>query len=554
MTKASYNPIIDPDKGLMFCKPELPKKFVPFPVELLPEPLRSLAVEGAEAMQCDTVLIVLPMLATVGAAIGNARRLVLKGGWSASSCLWTMFIAESGSVKTPAFRLAKKPLEEIERNVNQRFDEEDRKYQAELLRFESAKKAFDKSKTGEPPFPPAPPIAERFIVKDTTLPALVEILRDNPRGLLVPTDELAGWFGSFNKYDKGGGDAQQWLSIYSGESISVDRKGNRNQSNVMRPIKVYSPFVSITGAIQPGLWLSVLGAEQQASGMAARFMMAWPPRRAKVWTDAEVSESTLIAYAELIQSLVNLESEVSEGGFYKPKHIGMDHQAKKLFKSFFNSHNITHLDRHNSLAAASSKIEEIPARLALIIHNARLATGDINKDQIDAETMRVSIAIANWFMAEADRIYGIMAGEAGSQRDRELVDWIRVKGGSVTARDLAKSSRKYSDATEAEQHLNSLAQMGWGSWEPVKPGAFGGRPTHKFTLVTVGETPSKTEEVEGFADSAGLDGMEMRDRGSLEDEPASLSKSQSCRRNPEEHGENGGFADADDDDEIEEIF
>lgn len=549
MTKPNCNVSIDPNQGLIVRKTEPPKQFVPFPVELLPEPLRSLAIEGAESMQCDPVLIVLPMLASVGAAIGNARRLVLKGDWNASSCLWTMFIAESGSVKTPAFRLAKKPLEEIEQQANQRFDDEDEQFVSDFAEFDSAKKAYDKAKVkeGEPPRSPTPPTPERFIVKDTTLAALVEILRDNPRGLLVPTDELAGWFGSFNQHDQGGGDAQHWLSIYSGESISVDRKGNRNQRNVIRPIKVYSPFVSITGAIQPGLWHSVLGAEHQASGMAARFLMAWPPRRAKVWTDAEVNDFTKHAYAELIQSLVSLESEVTENGHYKPKYIGMNYQAKKLFQSFYNSHNVDHLDRHNSLAAASSKIEEIPARLALIIHNVKLATGEIDKDQIDADTMRVSITMANWFMAEAERIYGIMAGEAASQLDRELVDWIRLKGGSVTARELAKGSRKYGDANDAEQHLQALADFGWGSWENVESGSSGGRPTRKFTLASVGETPPKPEEKRGFADNADVNGLKTGNSGSLDE-------SQTCRRNPDEHEENEGFADADNDDEIVEVF
>ncbi len=550
----NYNASIDVDDGLKIRKPKPPKQFTPFPVDLLPEPLRSIAIEGAESIRCDPSLIVLPMLAAVGAAIGNARKLTLKSGWHVSSCLWTMVIAESGTAKTPALQLAKKPLEEIEREANRRFDEADALFEADFEEYEVAKKQYQRAtkKEGESPKPPAAPTPERHVVKDTTLAALVEILRDNPRGLFVPADELAGWFGGFNKHDQGGGDAQQWLSIYSGESISVDRKGNRNQRNVMRPTKVHNPFVAITGAIQPGLWHSTLGAEHQASGMAARFLMAWPPRRGKVWADEGVSESKLRQYADLITALVNHDPEQDENDRPKPKFIGMNHQAKKLWVSYFNSHNVDHLDRFGSLAAASSKIEEIPARLALIFHTVRLATDEIDRDQIDADTMKAAIAIARWFMAEAERVYEIMDGEAASQRDRELVEWIRLRGGSITVRDLQRGQKRYDTTVEAEEDLNRFAFMGWGEWETVTPGPSGGRPTRTFTLATVDKTPSNPEEKIGYVIEAaeaesGLETTTENEIGTPDDKTLSnIEEKIGCvDRRPEHQGDN---------DEIEVIF
>ena len=44
----------------------------------------------------------------------------------------------------------------------------------------------------------------RFAVQDTTIESLVGHLQDNPRGLFVVRDELAGWLNSFARYTAAG--------------------------------------------------------------------------------------------------------------------------------------------------------------------------------------------------------------------------------------------------------------------------------------------------------------------------------------------------------------
>ena len=148
---------IDPDHGLKYTTPEPPPEYQPWPVDSLPEPLRSVAIEGANAMQCDPVLIVLPMLATVGAAIGNTRHLTAKEGWRVSAMLWTLFIAESGSVKTPAMKLAKEPLENIEHEACTLFDRLDAEHVEAEEQHQEKLKAWKKKREGERPVTPEPP-------------------------------------------------------------------------------------------------------------------------------------------------------------------------------------------------------------------------------------------------------------------------------------------------------------------------------------------------------------------------------------------------------------
>ena len=84
---------------------------MPFPVDALPEPIRGFVAAGAKAIGCDASFIALPLLTAMAAAIGNTRRIQLKRGWTAPAILWVAIVGESGTAKTPAFKLACGPSE-----------------------------------------------------------------------------------------------------------------------------------------------------------------------------------------------------------------------------------------------------------------------------------------------------------------------------------------------------------------------------------------------------------------------------------------------------------
>lgn len=113
----------------------------------------------------------------------------------------------------------------------------------------------------------------RCVASDTTVEALVGILENNPRGLLVHKDELAGWVRSMDQYKGGkGSDRQHWLSFWSGDEVVVDRK-----SRMGEPLIVAKPFVSLFGGIQPSM-LGELGAGAE-DGLIDRFLFAYPKVR-----------------------------------------------------------------------------------------------------------------------------------------------------------------------------------------------------------------------------------------------------------------------------------
>jgi hypothetical protein len=492
----------------------------PFPVDALPDPVRGFVAAGAKSIGCDASYLALPLLTAIAAAIGNTRRLELKRGWYVPPILWTAVVGESGTAKTPAFKLVMHAVRERQRKALKRHKEEMKRF---LVEYEMWEKEFTKWRgakgdVGEPPEKPEPPVAERFIVSDTTIEALAPILLTNLRGLLLARDELAGWIGSFDRYagkNKTGADAPQWLSMFNAENIIVDRK-----TGTQKTIFVPHAAVCIAGGIQPGILQRALAPEHRESGLAARLLLAYPPRKAKRWTDAGIEANAEDELVELFESLYDrLQPEFSDGE-PRPALVRLDAEAKEAWVAYYNTHADEQVDLMGDMAAAWSKLEEYAARLALIIHYVRWAAGDVASERIlDVVSMRAGIELANWFKNEARRIY-LMLDETDTQRDqRRLVEWIERRGGTVTVREVRQGCRWLKEPGAAEAALEGLAKAGLGTWEHSQAGQRG-QPTRRFRLSTASAVYGNSVfqgENHNTVDVDTVDTPEMQPMYSLED-------------------------------------
>src|SRR5437660_12287344 len=82
----------------------------PFPVEVLPEPLRSYVEEGSDALGCNIAYIAVPALPVVASTIGNTPRIRLKHDWTEPPVVWSAMVGEFGTAKSPARDLMLAPL------------------------------------------------------------------------------------------------------------------------------------------------------------------------------------------------------------------------------------------------------------------------------------------------------------------------------------------------------------------------------------------------------------------------------------------------------------
>lgn len=458
--------------------------FKPLPVDILPEPVRGFVAAGAEAIGCDTSYLALPLLTELAAAIGNTRRLELKRGWYAPPIIWVVIIGESGSAKTPAFKLVMRPIRERQRKALERHAEAIKQYEADLAHWEKAYGAWnrDQKAADDPPPKPELPQCVRYIVSDTTVEALAPILLSNPRGLLLSRDELNGWIGSFDRYTgkaKGGSDSANWLSMFNAENVIVDRKTGS-------PKTIFLPQAAmcVCGGIQPGILHLALGSEHRESGLAARLLLTWPPRKAKKWTDADIDPKSEAELSRLVDRLLDLQPTRTDDGETRPVLVRLTPEAKAAWIAYFEAHALEQADLTGDLSAAWSKLEEYAARLALVVHYTRWAAGDVSDElSLDADSMKAGIVLATWFKGEARRVYA-MLGDSEGERDRHrLIAWISRKGGAVTVREVQQGCRWLKETGSAEAALEGLVKVGKGSWEP-SPRGQRGQPTRRFKLST----------------------------------------------------------------------
>jgi len=454
----------------------------PFPVDVLPKPLRGFVAEGATALGCEPAFVALPLLAACGAAIGNSRVLQLKRGWVEPPVLWAVLVGESGTVKSPAQDLALGAVERRQSAAVAHHAAAVEAWQAERQRHEVAMTAWKRAGgEGMPPEEPKRPVCERVRADDLTVEALAVLLADNPRGLLVARDELAQWFGAFDRYaQRRGGDAPAWLRMHYARSLIIDRKtGDR------RTIYVPRAAVCLTGGIQPGVLRRALGQEHEDDGLAARLLFALPPRPVRRWSEAEVRPGLVEILERVFEHLYDLMPQaVEEDSGWAPAIINLGPEAKKRFVAFYNEHGAEQRELTGALAAAWSKLEAYAARLALIVHCVRVADGERGLDPfvLDTASLDTGVRLVEWFKHEAQRVYGLLHEEPAERERRELVDLIRRRGGTITPRELMRASRAYPLAEDAKAALDALVEAGLGRWETVKPGPQGGRPSRCFSL------------------------------------------------------------------------
>lgn len=462
-------------------------RFRSFPVEVLPEPVRSYVAEGARALACDPCYLALPLLAGLAAAIGNTHRIMLKRSWTEPAIVWAVIVAESGTVKSPAMELALRCVRTRQHRAMKEHADRMQAWESEHARWEIEYDAWRKAglkggATGDLPAEPAKPICPRTWTDDVTTEALVLRLQENPRGLLMACDELSGWF-NFDRYagGKGGGDAAKWLEVFGGRSLIVDRKTSGT---------VYVPraSVSIAGCIPPETLRRALGREHRDSGLAARILFAHPPRMPKRWTDDEVSERTEAAVAEVFERLYELEHGADDDGDPEPRLVRLSPKALEAWVRFVNEHGAEQADRVGDEAAAWAKLEGYAARLALVIHLTRVAAGDPSVSDprlVDADSIASGVVMVRWFAHEAERVYSVLSGDDDARERGRLADWIAGKGGSVTVRELSRGPREYRDAEKAKAALDELVAAGHGRWEPTE----GGRSV-RFWLGGDADTPA----------------------------------------------------------------
>ncbi len=431
------------------------KPYQPFPVDCLPDQVAAYCQEYAAAIGIDPAFVTLPMLATLAACIGSSRSLYLKRNYHQPATLWTATIAEPSTGKSPGWEAGTAPALTIESSIHATAAQELDRYQQALAEHRQAVAAGTAVAT-DGPTKPQP--AGQFVVTDITMESLVDVHQRNGK-LLLSCDELAGWLKRMDQY-RPGADCEQWLSIYNGGSVSVNRKTDG--------YRVWMPrtSISVTGTIQPTVARELLFSERFiGNGFAARILTAAPPAAIVRWTDNEVDEQVVAGMDDLAQQLYLLAGETC-GKTERPVLLPCSPEARQAFVSWTNDAADHAEQLQPDLRNSWLKLRPTAGRFALQFAVCKQLTQNPDgqaTQPVDLESMLAGIRLAWWFGTELER----NAATDDQTTLRQHLLWIhRYHPAGLDCRTLVAGRRSISTAEEARRVMQQLVATGAGQLTP----------------------------------------------------------------------------------------
>ena len=419
-----------------------------FPVDTFPPALRNYLVAGADALGVSVDMIALPMLGFAAGAIGNTRALRVKPGWVERAVLWLAVIGAPGSGKSPALDHARHPIDVLQQAAWEKFCADLERWEQDAVDAKAQKslgELVDK------------PVLAHYFTTDATMEALAFLLGGSP-GLSMVRDELVGWVRSHDAYRKAG-DRQNWLSLWAGSPLKVDRRGAGT-------LYVPRPTVSVVGGIQPDLLPDLAPEAGQADGFVDRILMAWPRANPGRWTEAIVDSHMTAGAEDLFR---RLRAPVTDN---EPTVIDLSLAARRTFAAWYDE-NAQLVAQVTGLAAGCyAKYPGQCARIALILHCLRHPM-DLARP-VEEGTVEDAIFVMEYFRQHLSRVLPAF-GAAGIAKGAGLVARVarllaREEGAWVSRTAINDGLGGHTSASEFTAALETLALDGRAESRSVPTG------------------------------------------------------------------------------------
>lgn len=365
-----------------------------FPIHIFPQQIQQIITCYCSTLNLNIDYAAVTVLYAFSVALGGHYSLTVKRGWTELPTLFVALVGKPGINKSGPISIFTQPLEKLEKDLFKRFLDE----YSIFKKGRSAKKenGVFSAITDEP-------VRRQLVIKDATQEAMLKALYDNPHGFAGIYDELAAFLKSFNKYKTGGGDEEVMLSLFSGKSISVNRKSSE-------PIFIEKPFVSIIGSIQPQVLINLLGNNKIDNGLTHRFLFAFPDSVIR----EDLSDDDVPEYIEeLYQTFINriLISEFFHADGYPARKITLSKDGYEAYKIFRRRINETiNNEKSDAISGIYAKLDTYSLRIALILHVIRTGCKEpeINPYQVSADTFRKAVELIEYFEHNALKVFKLM--------------------------------------------------------------------------------------------------------------------------------------------------
>jgi Protein of unknown function (DUF3987) len=451
----------------------------PFP-KVLPAGWDGWTRDAAESAGCPVDYVALPLLATAGVVIGNARWGQPWPGWQEPTVLFVGMVGRPSSGKSPGLDAVSGPIAELEVTLNEDWDDRRRLYRRDCAEAKEQRAVWEtqikeavKKRQPPPDMPadaedPQPVARHRLFSTDPTTEKAVRLSHANTRGLLLIRDELSGWIGSMDRYSRGnGGDRAFWLQAYGGRPWTQDRIKD-GDTEIVVPHLLWG----ICGGIQPDRVASQL-LRGDDDGLAARFLFAWPaqipPRRpSKVPDQAEAvaglrrvrelpwqpPDPVYLPFTEEAAAVLQAEREEA---------AALEKSAAGMFQSWLG------------------KLPGFCVRLAVILQHLDWCWRGVGHPPTQIEAWAVEKTadfLEQYAVPMAHRVFREAALPQAERHAHGLARWLAEQNPVpevVNSRTLRRMTQGpgIPDAASMSAALSELAEFGWVRRSPARDGGPG---------------------------------------------------------------------------------
>lgn len=464
-----------------------------FDAALLPESLRGWVKDIAHRMQCPPDFVAVAAVVAASSLIG-ARAVVFpktRDDWKVTPNLWGLAVGRPGVKKSPAIQEALNPLNKLEAKERELWQAASDSWEIDnriaAMRSEANEKEARKVAAKDPDKARAllqteakaeKPAARRFVVNDSTVEKLGELLTANPWGTLSYRDEIHGLLCSMDK--QGQEEARAfYLQGYDGDKgYTFDRIG-RGTSYIPRVC------IAMLGGIQPGKLESyvrdAVSGGAGDDGFLQRFgLTVWPDTDRKFvytdqWPDKSAKEQAWAVFERLAQLQPATDAEPVEWRFSP--------EAQRHFKEWLTDleNEIRGDDLHPALVSHLSKYRKLIPALALVF--ALIDTPDSEGHHIQERELLRAMEWGQYLRTHAERMYAAAMTPETSGASALLKKLQAGELGGVntfTPREIAvKHWAGLSKVEDVRKAAQLLEEYGWVVREEVRTK---GRPSERYIL------------------------------------------------------------------------
>ena len=476
------------------------------PPELIPESLQPWLVDVAERGQIPLAFVAAPAVVALASVIGRTVGIHPKqhDDWLVVPNLWGAVIGRPGLMKTPAITEAVKPLRRLAMEAAEVFKAEEADAQAgeQVLKLrivalqdevKQAIKKGDQDEVARKQTELAGLNAEqrdaavherRYIVNDSTVEKIGELLNQNPRGLLLIRDELSGWLRSLDKQGREG-DREFYLEAWNGSGqFTYDRIGRGT-------LHIEAITLSILGTIQPGKLRSYVTSAVQSDagddGLLQRFqVVVWPDTHGE-WENVdrrpnrEARERAFSIFSALDHlDPVSMTDDHLVGGDapdIPALHFAPD--AQELFDEWRGKLEVrlrsAGMEATPAFESHLAKYRSLMPSLALIFHLVEVVSGH-GDASVTLESARLAAAWCEFLEAHARKVYApeIQGDAIAAHALIEKIDMGLIEDG-CTVRDLYRP--QWSGLSTPEQVMAGLELLQECGRVRIDKQETGGHPT-----------------------------------------------------------------------------